>query len=91
MWSVTFSHRGNRRVERVPTEWVAELEQAVLETRTLLDGIKEVMAINIELLALTRTQQQAQKVRRAAKKRQERRQPRKNRSTLCVRDRSSNM
>ena len=57
MWSITFSRRGKRRVERVPLEWVEELEQAVLSTKEYLNAVKEVMAINIELLALTRRQQ----------------------------------
>ena len=66
-WSFTFSHRGKRRVERVPHEWVKDLEQVVVETQAYLDAIKEVMAINIELLAMTRKQQQ-EKVRRRRKR-----------------------
>jgi hypothetical protein len=67
MWSITFSHRGKRRVERVPDEWVEELERAVLATQDYMAALKEVMAINIELLAQTRTQQREEKVRRRAK------------------------
>jgi hypothetical protein len=47
--------------------WVEELEGAVLETQVFLDAIKEVQAINIELLAQTRVQQQQRKVRRRQK------------------------
>ncbi len=67
-WSVTFCQGGKKRVERVPVEWVAELEQAVLETQSFLEALREVMAINIELLAQTRAQQQAKKVRGRRKK-----------------------
>ena len=68
MWSVTFSHAGRRRVERVPHEWVEELEEAVLETQAYLDAIKEVQAINIELLAQTRRQHQQRKSTLGAKR-----------------------
>ncbi|MEZ4270500.1 MAG: DUF6788 family protein [Myxococcota bacterium] len=76
MWSLTSSYQGHRRVERVPEVWREELEQAVLSTRAYMDAIKEVMAINIELLAQTRNQQRA-KVRPTAKKRSKRRNSRK--------------
>jgi len=68
MWSVTFSCRGRRRVERVPEGWVEQLETMVLETQAYLDAIKEVQAINIQLLALTRAQQQ-ERIRRAKRRR----------------------
>jgi hypothetical protein len=61
LWSVTFSHRGQRRVERIPHAWVEQIEAVVLETQAYLDAIKEVMAINIELLAQTRAQQRRSK------------------------------
>src|SRR5262245_53522528 len=61
-WSMTFSRGGERRVERVPVEWVQQLEQAVFESRRYLDAVREVMAINLELLAQTRRQVQQKKV-----------------------------
>lgn len=61
MWSVTFSDAGRRRVERVPTAWVDDLAQAVAETQEYMSAIKEVMAINIELLAQARTALQNRK------------------------------
>ena len=66
-WSVTLCQHGKKRVERVPLEWVEDLENAVLETQAYLDAVKEVMAINLELLAQTRAQRQ-QKVRQQKKK-----------------------
>jgi len=62
-WTITFSRGGDRRVERVPQAWVEELERAVLQTQAYLDAIREVMAINLELLAKTRRQAQEKKVR----------------------------
>lgn len=69
-WSVTFCRHGKKRVERVPVEWVYELERAVLETQSYLAAVREVMAINIELLAQTRTQERQKKVRRTPTKTQ---------------------
>jgi hypothetical protein len=57
-WGVTFSRGGRKRVERVPADWVEELEQAVLDSQAYLAAVKEVMAINLELLAQTRRQRQ---------------------------------
>ena len=67
-WSITFSRNGGRRVERVPHAWVAELERVVLQSQAYLDALREVMAINLELLAQTRAQEQDKKVRRRKKK-----------------------
>lgn len=60
-WSVTLCREGRKRVERVPTDWVAELEMVVLESQAYLDAVKEVVAINVELLALTRHQVEKKK------------------------------
>jgi len=67
LWSITFSRHGKRRVERVPREWVEDLERAALSTQAYLDAIREVMEINLELLAQTRVQERGKKVRRRAK------------------------
>jgi hypothetical protein len=73
VWSVTASYRGKRRVERVPQAWVEELEQVALATQAYLDALKEVMAINVELLAQARAQlprgQRTSRVRGEGKKR----------------------
>lgn len=71
-WSVTFSNQGERRVERVPEEWVEQLEQTVLRTQEYMQAIKEVMAINVELLSQARNQKRAEKVRRRKNVRQPR-------------------
>jgi hypothetical protein len=67
LWSITFSRQGERRVERVPREWVEDLERAAQQTHAYLEAIREVMAINLALLAATRRQERAQKVRRRQK------------------------
>jgi hypothetical protein len=90
MWSLTFSNRGKRRVERVPEAWLEELEEAILQTQAYMDAIKEVMAINIELMAQTRRQRQ-EKVRARAKKRHPRLKATNKRSTSSAWDRSRTM
>lgn len=67
---LTASYRGLRRIEHVPEEWVLEVEQAVLETQAYLDAVKEVMAINLELLAQTRAEHVARKRTSRARSRQ---------------------
>jgi hypothetical protein len=62
-WAVTLCRHGTKRVERVPVEWVCELEQAVLETQHYLEAVHEVMAINVELLACARAELRVRKVR----------------------------
>jgi hypothetical protein len=71
-WSITFSRDGQRRLERVPREWVEDLERVALQTQAYLDAIREVMAINLELMAQTRRQEQDGKVRARAKNVRER-------------------
>ena len=69
MWSVTFSRDGERRVEWIPKDWVEPLEVHILEAQEYLDALKELMAINLELLALTRGQRRRRKVRPVQKER----------------------
>ena len=67
-WLVTFSHRGERRVERVPKAWLAELQQVAVDTQAWLDAARELMALNVALLAAGRKQRREQEVRRREKK-----------------------
>jgi hypothetical protein len=67
-WSVTFCKSGKKRVERVPLEWLEELEKTVLQTQSYLAAVREVMAINLELLAQTREQERPRRVRRRREK-----------------------
>jgi len=79
LWSITFSRNGQRQVQRVPREFLPEVEQAVLDTQAHLDALKEVMEINLKLLVLTRGQLKkkstsgSKKVRSQRKKRSPRR------------------
>jgi chloramphenicol 3-O-phosphotransferase len=64
MRTLTFSYQGKRRVERVPRDWGAEVEKAVLETQHFADAVRELMSINLELLAVTRSEERSKEVRR---------------------------
>ena len=61
MWSLTFMVEGKKRVERIPTEWVEEIRPLVLEGLAYKDAVSEIFAINAQLLALWRKQNQKKK------------------------------
>jgi len=63
MWSLTFMVEGKKQVERIPTEWVEEIRPLVLEGRAYKDTVSEIFAINAQLLALWRRQNQKKKKR----------------------------
>jgi hypothetical protein len=48
--------KGRRRVERIPRDWVEEVEQRVSAGREFQDAVREVLAANAELLILARQQ-----------------------------------
>ena len=56
IWLLTFSFRGKRRIERIPEEWVEDVQQRVDGGRAFKDAVSEVFAANAELLALWRKQ-----------------------------------
>jgi hypothetical protein len=50
--------RGQKRVERIPEDWVDEIRRRVAEGRAFKDAVAEVLAANAALLVLWRRQQQ---------------------------------
>lgn len=52
VWTLTFMVDGEKRVERVPEPWVAEVRRRVEAGREFTDAAKEVLACNAQLLAL---------------------------------------
>jgi len=90
-WALSLSHDGTRYVEKLPTEWVEDLEQAVLATQEYLDAVKQVMSINIKLLVEAKKQRRQQKVRGGPKKDRPVWNSWKKRSTFPWGDRSSIM
>lgn len=57
VWSLTYMYRGQKRVERIPEEWVDEIRRRVAEGRAFKEAVAEVFAANAELLVLWRRQQ----------------------------------
>lgn len=55
-WSLTFMVDGQKRVERIPTAWVEEVQRQVKAGRAFQDAVREVLAANAQLLALARRQ-----------------------------------
>ena len=55
-WSLTFMVNGKKRVERIPKEWVEDVQKRVSAGREFKDAVNEVCAANAELLVLSRRQ-----------------------------------
>ena len=55
-WSLVFMAGGKRRAQRIPKEWVAEVQKQVDAGRKFQDAVREVLAANAQLLVLARKQ-----------------------------------
>ena len=55
-WSLVFMARGKRHAQRIPKEWVEEVQKQVDAGRKFQDAVREVLAANAQLLVLTRKQ-----------------------------------
>jgi hypothetical protein len=56
-WTFTFMSDGKRRVERIPREWVEQVQHRVDAGREFQEAVREVLTANAELLILSRKQQ----------------------------------
>jgi hypothetical protein len=56
VWLLTFMVQGKKRVERIPPEWVEDVQRRVEAGRKFKDAVAEVFAANAQLLALWRRQ-----------------------------------
>ena len=52
VWCLTFMVTGQKRVERIPAAWVAEVRRRVDAGREFKEAVAEVLAANAQLLAL---------------------------------------
>lgn len=57
VWSLTYMVGGKKRVERIPTEWVDEIQRLVAAGRAFKEAVADVFAANAALLVLWRRQQ----------------------------------
>ena len=55
-WTLTFMSRGQRRVERIPKEWIEEVRRRVEGGHQFRNALREVLTANAELLLLARKQ-----------------------------------
>lgn len=81
MWTLTYSVEGCRHVEVIPHDQIAQLEPLVKRCREHLDALRELGAINAQLLHLWRLEQRSRKpakpIREAkSTRRKSRRRPR---------------
>ena len=56
IWSLTFMVDGQKRVERIPEQWVEQIRPRVEQGRAFKDAVAEIFAANAQLLALWRQQ-----------------------------------
>ena len=55
-WSLVFMAGGKRHAQRIPKEWVEEVQKQVDAGREFQDAVREVLAANAQLLILARKQ-----------------------------------
>ncbi|HUD21863.1 MAG TPA: DUF6788 family protein [Acidobacteriaceae bacterium] len=58
-WSLTFMLDGQKRVEKVPSDWVDSVRQRVEQARQFKEAVAEIFTVNAQLLALQRDQSRA--------------------------------
>jgi hypothetical protein len=56
--------KGQPQVERIPRDWVEEVERRVSAGREFQDAVREVLAANAQLLVLARQQRKEKKRKR---------------------------
>jgi hypothetical protein len=57
-WSLVFMAGGKRRAQRIPQEWVEEVQKRVRAGRQFQQAVREVLTANAQLLVLARKQRQ---------------------------------
>ncbi len=55
-WSLVFMAGGKRHAQRIPKEWVEEVQKQVDAGRKFQDAVREVLTANAQLLVLARQQ-----------------------------------
>ena len=64
MWTLTYSVDGRRRVEFIPTEFLSVVQPLAEQGREYREAVRELMAINAQLVSLFRQQQRTHESRR---------------------------
>lgn len=60
-WQLTYVVDGQKRVERVPTDWVDEVRRRLAEGHIFKKTLAEVWDVNVQLLALARRQRRSRR------------------------------
>ena len=55
-WSLMFMAGGKKHTQRIPKEWVEEVQKQVEAGRKFQDAVREVLTANAQLLVLARKQ-----------------------------------
>jgi len=75
MWALNFMANGKANTERIPFEWIDEIQPLHQMGREYKNAVAEVFAINAQLLILMRKEHQAQKKKKKKKKTKKPRKP----------------
>jgi hypothetical protein len=62
-WTLTFTVKGQRHVERIPRDWVEGVRRRVEAGREFQDAVREVLGANAQLLVLARQQRKKRRRR----------------------------
>ncbi len=60
-WTLTYMVQAKKRTQHIPKDLVDQVRQRVEAGRAFHDAVREILAANAELLALTRQQRRKQK------------------------------
>jgi hypothetical protein len=60
---MTFMVKGQRHVERIPRDWVEEVQRRVAAGREFQYAVRELLAANAQLLVLARQQRKKKRKR----------------------------
>jgi hypothetical protein len=55
-WTLTYMLNGVRHVEHIPREWADAIRRRVEAGRAFQDAVREVLAVNVQLVVLARQQ-----------------------------------
>src|SRR6202167_3233653 len=66
-WSLVFMVKGKRHAQRIPKDWVEDVQRRVEAGRKFQDAVREVLAANAQLLVLARQQRRKPQDRKSTR------------------------
>ena len=60
-WTLTYMIDGEHHTDRIPAEWAEEVQRRVAAGREFQEAVREVLAVNVQLLFLARQHEKKRK------------------------------